>query len=558
MRATFNTHIITLGTSAKTYSKSFAVEYGLPARFEKIEGKNNSEYLLIISPLSFKSEIESYCEYSSRVKGDFSVKPTAHTEIYYVPSTLSDFYWDSIKALMESNYETFKKYFNLNIPGKTHIYVPPCPTHSVIWDKRFGTSVDPTRNTAFAIYNKDFNTVDPFIFTYAATLRTYGYSSPFLSEGMANYFSFAIFDMKKILKDKTNIRLENLLETYSYLQADALIAERTSATFTRFLIDTYSLDSFFKLYKKADDINLAVTLQEIYKKPVAELEQEWLLYVDTISIPKKVYLAFASSSEMMMKYDLMHTYNIAYFENATSINDSLRALGNLKRSAFFTGNYYHAVEYQQQLIDLMPTERAIDWMALGSYSLMAGTDNQALSYFTKAFEVDSTDNLVKFNLALYYKTIGNSKKAKEILLSNFSGIKGAGTQGETRIILADILAESDKKTDQEAAGRYYQETINLYTRMIQSNNSLPSAYMWLGKSYLGIKDYENAINNLLVGRFIESTPFYLGMIDLLLGKAYVASDNIELAEQYLTSVISSTSAVYHQTEAKELLEQLKK
>ncbi len=311
LKSTFNIHVITLGTSAKTYSKSYTAEYSLPATIKDIEGKNNSKYLLEVSPLSYNPDVEIYCQYDHRVKGDFFFKPTAYTEIYYVTSTLGDFYWDSIKELMESNYRLFRNFLNLNIPGKIYIYVPPCPIHSVIWDKRFGTSVDPTRSTAFAIYNKDFMTVDPFIVNYTAALKTYGYSSPFLSEGLANYFSFAIFDMKKILKEKKNLPLKGMLETYAYYKTDAHIADKTSATFVRFLIDKYTLHNFLELYKKTDDINLVSTLEDTYKKSVAELEQEWLLYVDTVTIPIQSYASFANSAEMMMKYKLMHTYNLA-------------------------------------------------------------------------------------------------------------------------------------------------------------------------------------------------------------------------------------------------------
>ncbi len=231
---------------------------------------------------------------------------------------------------------------------------------------------------------------------------------------------------------------------------------------------------------------------------------------------------------------------------------------SLKRSAFFNGNYYQAAEYQQKLNNIMPVKRATDWMALGSYTLMNGLNSKALTFFNKASEIDSSDHVVKFNLALYYTITGEPQKAKEILLTNFSTAKGAGTQGETRILLADILAKSEKKSDKETAEKYYQEAVNYYGRQIQANSSSPSAYMWIGRAYLGLNEIDKAINNLLIAQFIESRPFYMGMIDLWLGKAYVVAGDKKLAEENLTSVISSTSAVYHQKEAKDILKQLKK
>ncbi len=557
MKTIFTTHIITLGTGAKTYSKKFAVEYELPARIENIIGKNKSEYLLVLSPLSYKPNIELYCNYNHKNQKDFMFKPTAHTDIFYVPSSLGDFYFDSIKEILESNYRMFRDFLNLNIPGKIQIYVPPCAMNTVLWDRRFGTSVDPTRNTAYAIYNKDFTTIDPFIFNHTATLRTYGYTSPFLSEGLANYFSFAMYEMKKIVQEKRTIPLENLLTTYSYLKADATVADKTSTTFVRFLIDSYSLKSYMDAYEKADDINLAETLQEVYKKTIAELENEWLTYVDTFRIINESYLTYASSSEMMMRYDLMLEYSQTYLEKSRTSNDSLRAFFNLKRASFFNGNYSDAVKYQQALINILPEQRATEWMALGSYSLMAGENEKAYSYYQEALKLDDDNHLVKFNLSLYHHLTGDSEKAKEILLSNFSTIKGAATQGETRILLADIMANSKSDADKKSAKQYYQEAANLYMRLVQTNGNSSTGYMWLGKAFLGLAEYEKAINNLLIAQFIETRPFYLGMINLWLGKAYTATGDIKNAETYFGLVISSSSSAYHKKEAKELLKQLK-
>ncbi len=558
IRTSFNAHLITHGSFAKTYSKSFSAEYGLPARVENIIGKNNSQFLLTISPMTYKSEIDIDCQYNHNLKEDFSVLPTAHTEIYYIKSTLAEFYWDSIKALLENNYELFRSFLHLNIPGKFHIFVPPCPTTSVIWDTRFGTSVDPTKSRSYAVYNKEYSTVDPFILNHLIAMKTYGYTAPFISEGLANYFSFGIFEMKKILNEKRNMPLGDILESHAYLTADPSIADRISTTFSRYLIDTYSLERFLELYEKADDINLAATLQDVYTKPVAELEQEWLTYVDTFTINIKTYKSFARVSEMMLDYRLMHTYYLASLENSVTHSDSLSAFSSLKRSSFFNGQFDDAVIYQQKLIQIKEKPTATDWMMMGAYSLMTGDNESAFASYTKATDLDSTNHVIKFNIALYYQTIGGTGKAKEILLSNFTDIKGASAQGETRILLAKILSESKENSDIVTARNYYKQAKNYYARLSQTNSSSPSAYMWLGNAYLGLDEYENAINNLQIARFIESRPLYYGMIDLLLGKAYKASGDNKQAKQYFNSVISNASSVYHQKEAKDLLEQLKK
>ena len=558
LNATFDVHLVTLGMPAYTYSNKYFVEYSLPARIEHIEGKNETEYLLLVSPLEFKNDIDTTCNYDVSVKDVYYAKPTAYTDIYYIQSTLGEFYWDSIKELMETNYSLFRGFLHLNIPGKINIFVPPCLTNVVIWDKRFGTSFDPTKNTAYAVYSQQLNTVDPFILNHTATLKTYGYSSPFLSEGLANYFSFGMFEMKKIVNEKRNIPLEQLLQTYDYLTADATIADKTSTTFARYLIDQYSLSNFLELYQQADDINLETSLQQIYKKSVSELEQEWLTYVDTFTIPLKTYITFSRSAEMMMRYDLSHEYLEAFSQLAKTEVDSIKALTYLKRSSFFRGEYQQSLAYQQQLIDKNPQVNAKDWMVLGSYALMLGDTTKAFTSFTKAQELDPNDHFIKFNLALYYTLTGENNKAIELLKSNFSSEKNASAQAETRILLAETLAESKDTDDKALSQKYFQEAVNYYLKVSQTSAASPAVYMWLGRAYLGLKDSEKATNYLLVGRFLESRPFYNGMIGLLLGKAYILANNNQMAKAYLETVVSDKSASYHKDEAVKLLAQLKK
>ena len=158
VKTNFNLHIVTLGASAETYSRSYSVEYGLPARVDNIHGKNNSVYSYVLTPLEKVDIDTSICNYNHRAKGDFTFRPTAYTDLYYVPSSLGDFYWDIVKGLIETNYRQFMSFANFNLPGKTQVYLYPCPSYSVIWDKRFGMSSDPTRNASYSIYNKSLNT----------------------------------------------------------------------------------------------------------------------------------------------------------------------------------------------------------------------------------------------------------------------------------------------------------------------------------------------------------------------------------------------------------------
>jgi len=545
----FSVQIITLAIPAKTYSRIFTDEYSLPAKINNIEGKNKSRYSFVITPLKAIDIDSTVCPFNDKSKGSFTFTPSAHADIYFVPSSLGDFYWDSVKELLESNFSRFQLFTNFSLPGKTLVYLCPCPLTSIIWDKRFGTSVDPTRNICYSIYNKDMNTTDPFIITHNMVLRNYGYAPLFLSEGLANYFSFAIYDMKEILKEKKSLPLAQFLDSYKYQQADPILADRTSATFAKYLIDRYNLTRFIDFYKSADDINLKNQLQKTYGKTVSELETDWQKYVDTVQIPPEKYAYFAAQAELMLNYQLMLKYTQSFLRVAQSVSDSSMALPMLTRAYFFNGNYYQATNIQKIIID-KDDKNASKWMELGSYEMMDGYYRKAYNDYLKAHALDSANQIINFNIALNCLYRGKKDSAKTILLNNLDYNKGAQAQGETRIYLANLLKDSQDKAQQKKATQYYQEAISMFKQALQANNASASAYMWIGIAYLGLDDVDNATNYLHTAEFIETRPFYLGMINLWLGKTYEKAGDKKKAKEFFGKVLSLPSADYNQREAK--------
>jgi hypothetical protein len=54
--------------------------------------------------------------------------------------------------------------------------------------------------------------------------------------------------------------------------------------------------------------------------------------------------------------------------------------------------------------------------------------------------------------------------------------------------------------------------------------------------------------------FLESRPFYIGMINLWLGKAADLRNKRELARKHFSEVMAVPSAAYHQDEAQKYLD----
>lgn len=556
LEASFYVHLVNSGANALTMSKQYTVEYSLPAVVDGLYSKTRNPYKFIFRPLNAAAIDTSDCSFNHNTKGEFKAQPTAYTDIFFVPGTYADYFWDSIKDLMESEYRRFKDMAKFSIPGKYSIYVYPCLSYNLIWDKRFGTMVDPNRSAAYAIYNPNANTADPFIVSHLSILKNYGYAPSFLSEGLAGYFSFAPNDMKYIIKEKNNLPLTDLLNTYNFTKADPNIADKTAATFVKFLVDTYGFANFIELYKYSDEINLTGNVQRIYNSSLAELEENWLNYVDTLTITPQNYLSYIYKADLMNNYPLMKNYCVEFFESADSEDASLEAASQLKRACFFLGEYDEAVRYQKLILD-KKAENPKGWMALGSYEMMIGDYNKALNDFEKANSIDSLDININFNLALCKAQMGDTATALELLdKKGRPNPKGSAYHLQSDILKAWLLENSNSDADRAKADTLYKRSLLTLRQGLQTNNSSSSLYLWAGICYYGLGQYEDAMNYLNTAGFLETRYFYRGMINLWLGKTHIKRDEKDLAKTYLNLVIDSKSAEYNKSEAKELLKKI--
>ena len=544
----FTVHIITLGPRANTHSRSFRVEYGLPARIGDIEGKGTSRFTFEFTPLRMAQIDTATCSFSHRRAGTFTKDPSAHLDINYLPNSLGDFYWGAVRGIMEEHYRRIQTLYNFTLPGKYDVYLCPCYLPSVIWDKRFGTAVDPTRATAHAVFTKALNTADPFLLAHTAVLRNYGYAPPFLSEGLANYISFALFDMKEIVADGEATPLVELLDTYRYYTADPYLADRIAATFVMYLVNEFGWTEFKKLYVAADDLNLKEKIEEQYNRSIDELEQGWRTYVDTSVIDPEGLVFYAELAEAMFNYKLMLRYSRTAVELSKTHQDSVRHLSLLKRACLFNGDYYGATEAQQALVQL-ESSSASYWMTLGTYRMMNGLYDEAYDDISTAFGLDSTSHSIRFNLAMNYLHRGDEETAAGHLTQIVNQPSKGGPHAGAMVMLADILRRSADEKDRGLATQYYAQAIRGLEMSLQSGTPSPSVHLWLGMSYLGMDRYSEARGYLEGALFLETRPFYLGMMHLWLGKLADVTNERQAAIDHYSEVLALPSADYHQREA---------
>ena len=545
-------HVYTFAPQPGHGAKNFMVEYGLPGRIEDLEGKNGARYRLTVTPLQPVKIDTAWCPYSHYAVEDFAVDPSAHLNIYYVPRSLGDYYWNSVKGMLEEEYDNFSRLVNFTMPGKFTLYLCPCKLNTVIWDDRYAMMIDPVRSTMFAVFAKEYNSVFPFLVSQAAVYHNYGYAPPFLADGFANYLSFAIYDARKLKSEDKLIPLDSLLDTYAYFRADPTVSDRMSAAFVRFLIDQYQIGRFLELYRKTDDLNLRSQIEAVYGKTIPALEAEWLKYVDTVKTTFGQTGYYATLAEARLDYETAHEYAKEMLRLADNPRDSMEALALLSRTAFYAGDYYAAASRQTdwlKLADTLPSE----WMKLAGYRMMNGEYDSAAADYSRATALDSVNSLIRFNQALLRLCRGDTTSARRLFTEVIQSGALQGGLVESQVMLGQILLRSGVAADKTEALNNFNSVVANLSRQDSRHNPSSSQMMWLGIAYAGKGDTGSAEDYLQTALFLETRPFYLGMINLWLGKVADMRGERAVARDYYQKVLAGSSAYYHQEEARLLL-----
>ena len=551
--ATFDVHVYTLAEEPNNYAQRFRAEWGLPARLDKLIGKAGSEYALVIKPIEAIDIDTTYCGWVTHNVNDFKADPSANVNIHYVPNTLGDYYWNSIKGVFNDEYETFLNLTKFNLPGRYELYLCPCRVSSVIWDNRFSMVSDPIRRNLYAIYSREFNSAYPFLILHASLLRNYGYAPPFLSEGLAGYLSFANYDMKKLLANGVKVSLDDLLDTYTYMTSDPTVSDRVAATFVKYLVDQYQIDEFLKVYRKADDLTIRQALEEVYGKSVAQLDKEWRTYVDTVKITFAQAMKYREEAETLRYYDQALEYSEEMLRVASSHNDTVGALSFIVRGCFFVGDYYRAIDWQKKELEC-DTTNAGNWMGLAAYEMMTGQYDSATEHLDKARTLDSSSQFIMFNQAINKLLVGDTLGARQLFSYIVNHASGTQAVLESHIFLGFILKASDDENDHRQAFDLFSKVISSMSLEMPHAQTNAQRPVWLGIAYLGIDDTGNAYEALKVADFLETRPFYQGLIQLWMGKVADVRGEHDVAREHYGKVLAGNSAFYHQEEARRYIE----
>ena len=132
-----------------------------------------------------------------------------------------------------------------------------------------------------AVYNDQIQCIGFHEDAHIISYILYRPDSPAIREGLAMYFDRIWWGIPNLswtglyLKTGRYVSIDALLDRETFFSIDCSISYPIMGAFTDYLIATYGVDSFLRMYQQQDT---AQAMQEVYHKTPAELNKDFAAY----------------------------------------------------------------------------------------------------------------------------------------------------------------------------------------------------------------------------------------------------------------------------------------
>ncbi len=550
----FTNHLTTIGKTPYNFAKRYKVEYNLPARVENIPGKNGSIYQLLISPRKLIEIDPEICPFKTGSESQFKSSPSANFDFYFLPNSLADFDWNIIKGYLEADFVQFRDALGISLTNKIVYYLSPCPINSVNWDKRFGYAIDPGRSRILSIYSHEFISSEAMLTNMLILLRQWGYAPPFLVEGLAGYFEFNTYEVKKIKKRGEIPPLNSLLTTSGFYSADSQTAEIAAASFIKFLADSFGIGKVKELYNKSDDLFLQKNMESIFDQSLDSLEAAWRYYTDTVSISRNIFDFYAGRAGALFKIDLQIEYYEEMLKLDTTRRDSIDTRKKLYMNYYQTGRYYEAEEGYRILTQL-DSSLPVYWQVIGNLNLINGNPDIAWQAFDSVFALDTTYVSAKLLQAEILSMREDTTGAIELAEKYYSYENSPPAKIEFLLMLGRLYQGKGKNYDSTKAQRYFSDALAWCREMIKKVPNDPAYKYRAGLALIGLRQYTEANDYLELAWFTERRVYFLGHILLERGKVNDMLGNRDEAIGFYQECLVNPSASRHQKLSRQYIDE---
>lgn len=548
---------------------------GLPPDLEKgfkevpVEFQKNSTWLEVgeikgKDELSFKvflkgnemAEESLDCSENPYDTSLFTTDQSVHFYFTFMKNSLADYFWNSNKSYLENEYERYKKTFGfIHAGSKLNYFYCSCPINQVVWDSGALYTLNPAKNSMYTLYNHNQKDVSHPALSVYLFYYYWGYAPKFMVEGAGGFYTLNYFLAAKFKKQKKLYPIKSLIWARDYNRKNREIVYWQSASFVRYLIDTYGELEFEEFYREVHEFNFETVIQKHYNKSLTEIESDWLKFIEFYRPYKEDLIYFAKQSTGFREYQKALELYLDLFEIYPTSPEVLPSLGN---AYYLVGNYPEAQKVYRRWSNL-DTTKAERYFVLGNLSWLVGDVKTAQLAYQKACQKDTVFAVNYVNLGKVYWTLGQKDSAS--VYFDLAEKKQLGPPEACELFLAQINRYIEEK-DTSKVSENFQRAKNAAGRLIQTKPEEAWPYLKLGEAYLAFGAVDTAKLDsaefyLKLAEFLEDRPYYYGQILLNLGKTYLAKKQTDSAKAVLQQVVKLPSGFYEKKEAKQLLAKIK-
>lgn len=480
------------------------------------------------------------------------VDPSAHFEIHYIPNTLGDYAWNTMRDYLEKEYEQFEGVFNLHGTQRTNYFIAPCKVPEIAWTPHRTWAIDPVTFKAYALYNREEKEISGIPTNMNQLYRHRGYAPMMLVEGAARGFEFNHYYAKKL---KWRGRVPHPMDywpTLKYRNAADSNLQIAAGSFVNYLIGTRGLDKFFVLYSVADDFNADSVIQAVYNEKPDKLQREWLHFLDTMRVRPHMLSYFISRSKALGRNDesieLMRTQIEVDTVDVTPVQEDLALL------YFLEGRYQESVDLLDDVRQKAPAKPRYTQMQNSALFFLGDVDRAREGYRRDLNDTGSSSfGAVGVMYGWLEYTEGNLAKSDSL----FRQVESRGRAMDLDRVEANLYLGRLKRLQggHAAADSCFREALNAGGRLLQARPGTADMHMRVGEAYVGLGAADTALIYLNMAEFLEYRPYYIGRVLVAIGNAYDLLRMRDQAVAYYKRVLETPTSYPSRVEARRYLKE---
>ena len=551
-----NLNLFTLAPEMEKIFNDFLIGMGHTYSIKDIKLKKGRVFNLELTPKRYV-EKEDLCDYHL-TDSLWLYNKSVHFAFTYMENSLADFFWSMNKSYLELDYKKVRNFFKFSYPQtlKIDYFICPCQIPEAIWDQRLNLSLDPNKHKIYVLFDKEKESVDfpgPLLLLLYEFWR---YAPALIVEGTSGYFGISHYYAKKLKVKDSLIPLSDLKISSDYRKAPVNIAFPEASSFIKFLIDSYNMDNFKRFYSQVTDLSFDSTFKEVYSKTPAQMEKEWLSFLDRYE-PNEDELESVADRKLNYRYyaegaDLLEDL-LNFYGSSSKREDILRVLDKLGGAYSSSGDYKEGEKIYKQM-SIIDSLNPGNHFILGNLFYLQGEKDSARAEYHQAISLDSNYSAPQIKLGELYLDEGDLNKAKESFekakkfnpatldwVEIYSGLSKVYSLEKdtikTRESLYSVLQYSD----------YYLST---------KGTAYAFPYLKIGEAYLSLGAIDSSFVPLKTAELLEDRPAYLGRIFLKLGEAYELKGDRKSAKDYYQQVLNIPSGFTEKSLAFEKLKSI--